>query len=87
VLSGGRWSVIGGRLVDGANALLVPPGDAAVLASAIEQLSGDAEMRARLAAGGRALAEQFAWPAIARQHEHLYAQLLGATTPGVTSSR
>ena len=64
------------RLVDGEHALLVKPGDAEALASAIARLAHDAELRARLASGGRALAEQFGWPAIAERHEALYAQLL-----------
>jgi glycosyltransferase involved in cell wall biosynthesis len=77
----------GGRLVEGANVLLVRPSDAAELAGAIERLAADAHLRGRLADGARALAQNFAWPAIAEQQERLYAQLLGATSPGGASSR
>lgn len=38
---------------DGQEALLVPPGDASALASAVERLLGDAELRARLGAAAR----------------------------------
>ena len=69
-------SVVLGRFVDGENTLLVPPGDAPALAAAINQLANDSGLRARLAAGGRALAAQFGWDAIAAQHEDLYAQLI-----------
>ena len=40
-------------LEDGAEALLVPPGDADALAGALRRLLGSPELRARLAAGGR----------------------------------
>jgi glycosyltransferase involved in cell wall biosynthesis len=39
-------------LMDGDSALLVPPGDPEALAVAVERLAGDAELAARLAAGG-----------------------------------
>jgi glycogen synthase len=39
-------------LADGDNCLLVPPGDPAALAAAVERLGGDPELRARLVAGG-----------------------------------
>lgn len=74
-LTRGRWPVVGGALVDGENALLVPPGDAGALASAIERLEGDAALRAKLAEGGRALAGHFSWEAIAARHEELYQRM------------
>jgi glycosyltransferase involved in cell wall biosynthesis len=40
-------------LTDGADALLVPPGDAEALAAAVRRLSADAELAARLGAAGR----------------------------------
>jgi glycosyltransferase involved in cell wall biosynthesis len=70
----GSWFSVP-RLEDGKNVLLVPPSDEQRLASAITRLAHDPELRQRLAAGGRMLAEQFAWPAIAERHEALYAQL------------
>jgi glycosyltransferase involved in cell wall biosynthesis len=43
---------------DGADALTVPPGDAAALAGAIRRLAEDPALRARLGAAGRARAER-----------------------------
>jgi glycosyltransferase involved in cell wall biosynthesis len=45
-------------LVDGTDALLVPPGDVHALAVALRRLLTDPEMRARLAAGGRKAHEE-----------------------------
>ena len=67
------------RLEDGQNVLLIPTDDAAALALMIERLAGDPALRARLGAGGRALAAQFSWERIAEQHEQLYTQLLAPT--------
>lgn len=50
--------------------------DPANIRAAIEQLAADQPLRDRLAQGGRALAEQFAWPAIAALHENVYHTLL-----------
>jgi glycosyltransferase involved in cell wall biosynthesis len=68
-------STVHRRLLDGENVLLVPPGDAPALAGAIERLAHDQRLRERLAAGGRALAAQFSWDAIAARHEQLYERL------------
>jgi glycosyltransferase involved in cell wall biosynthesis len=72
----GRLSSVLRPFVDGENVLLVPPGDAPALVAAIERLARDTGLRERLAAGGRALAAQFGWDAIAAQHEQLYARLI-----------
>ncbi len=63
-------------LVDGIHALLIPACDPAALAPAIQVLANDSELRARLARGGRALAEEFSWSMIAARHENVYHTLL-----------
>jgi glycosyltransferase involved in cell wall biosynthesis len=69
-------SIVHRPLINGENALLVPPGDVSALAAAIKRLMEDSGLRGRLAAGGQALAAQFGWEAIAAQHEELYDGLL-----------
>ena len=60
-------------VVDGATGLLVPPRDVAALASAIERLAGDRDLRRRLGDGGRALVrERYDWQINARQMELVY---------------
>lgn len=63
-------------LRDGYEALLVPPGDAPALASALSRALHTAPLRATLRRESLALAAQFGWPAIARQHIDLYRELL-----------
>ncbi|CAA9587831.1 MAG: Glycosyl transferase, family 2 [uncultured Thermomicrobiales bacterium] len=63
-------------LTDGEQVALVPPDDVDALAAAIVRLAGDAAGRARLAAGGRAVAAHFDWATIARAHRDLYAHLM-----------
>ena len=74
----GRSSFVIRPFVDGENVLLAPPWDAPALVAAIERLACDSGLRERLAGGGRALAAQFGWDAIAAQHEQLYERLVGA---------
>ena len=69
-------SIVHRPLIDGENVMLVPPGDALALVTAIERLARDTGLREQLAAGGRALADQFGWDAIAAQHEQLYERLI-----------
>jgi starch synthase len=63
---------------DGETGLLVPPGDPAALAEAINVLVGDAERAAAMgrAGRGRAVAE-FGWPQVAAQTVALYEELAG----------
>ena len=63
-------------LRDGESALLVPPQSPAALAEALVRLLGDPELRARLARGGRLVAAEHSWPAIAERTEAAFAGLL-----------
>lgn len=64
------------RLVDGVNALLVPPGSGKAIATALQRLAEDASLRERMSRGGQALAARFDWKLIAEQHEALYQGIL-----------
>ncbi|MEJ2733599.1 MAG: glycosyltransferase family 4 protein [Anaerolineae bacterium] len=67
------------ELVEGENIWLVPPGDAAALAAAIERLGGDAPLRRRLGAGAAALSRRFRWETIAAETLKLYRTVVGDT--------
>lgn len=61
---------------DGDTGLLVPPGDAAALASAIMRYVDDPQLAAKLAARGRAHVErEFSWPVITDRLIALYGRL------------
>jgi glycosyltransferase involved in cell wall biosynthesis len=74
-------SSIGGTaelIEDGANGLLVPPGDVGALSSAIRRLLRDDGLRARLGAEGRDRVEaSFAERATADAVEGVYSEVLG----------
>lgn len=53
---------------------LVPPGDVAALAEALERLLQDEERRAWLAHRARELSRTFTWDAIARRHIEMYSR-------------
>ncbi len=56
------------------NAILVPPGDAARLAAAMETMLLDPDLRRRLGTAGRRLVrERFTWPAVAARYAEVYA--------------
>lgn len=60
-------------------ARLVPPGDVGALADALEQLVGDEQARAEIAAAAtRAAAGPFSWDEAARLHLDLYRELIEA---------
>ena len=66
----------------GETGLLVPPGDAEALADAIEQLAGDADLRLRMGAAGRKLAEaEFGADLVIGETLALYREILGAPWP------
>lgn len=54
---------------------LVPPGDPDALASGIETVLADAQLRDRLASGARGLAESFGWEAIAAKTLALFTEI------------
>ena len=56
--------------------VLVPPGDAAALAGALERLRDDRSERTRLADAGRRRSSYFSWPAVAERHHALYEEML-----------
>jgi glycosyltransferase involved in cell wall biosynthesis len=63
------------QLSDSENCLLVPPDDPRALADAIQRVAAAPELRAKIGAGARALAQHFTWDKIARQHLELYGQI------------
>jgi glycosyltransferase involved in cell wall biosynthesis len=60
---------------DGHTGLLVPPGDVDALAAALDRLAADADLRARLSAGARARAADYAWPRLAARVAAVYARV------------
>jgi glycosyltransferase involved in cell wall biosynthesis len=74
-------SAVGGfpEVAEHGGALLVPPGDADALRSALAGLLGDADARRALGdAAAQAARTHYGWDAIARAHLDLYATLLPA---------
>jgi glycosyltransferase involved in cell wall biosynthesis len=65
-------------LVDGVSARLVPADDPPAFAAALAEVLDDDDLRGRLAAGARSLAQAFAWPAIAARHVAGYREIAGA---------
>jgi glycogen(starch) synthase len=65
---------------DGGTGLLVPPGDVAALAAALDRLVTDDHLRARLSAGAAARAQRYAWPPLASRVADVY-QRVGVGTP------
>ena len=63
-------------LRDGESALMVPPESPAALAEALVRVLGDTALQARLAQGGRRVADLHAWPAIAERTEAAFVQLI-----------
>lgn len=63
-------------LRDGENCLLVPPDDPHATANAVQRLMASPELRAKIGAGARALAQYFTWDKIAQQHLELYKQIV-----------
>lgn len=70
----------------GENMWLVPPDDPAALAKAVDALTADESLGARLGAGARALAAAFTWPAIAAAAAAFYAELRGEESTDFTDN-
>jgi len=78
--AGGRRREAGGSqqlppLRDGENCLLVPPDDPRALAEVIQRAIASPELRAKIGAGARALAQHFTWDKIVSQHIELYQRI------------
>jgi glycosyltransferase involved in cell wall biosynthesis len=69
----------GGNLLptlrDGGNCLLVSPDDPTALALAILRAAASPELRGKIGAGARELAQYFTWDKIAQQHLELYERI------------
>lgn len=76
VVVGQRSSVRLPELRNGENCLLVPPDDPRALAEAIQRAMASADLRAKIGAGARALAQHFTWDKIVQQHVELYEQII-----------
>jgi alpha-maltose-1-phosphate synthase len=80
---GSRVGGIPEVVADGETGLLVPPGDPAALAQAMNSLVADRRLAAEMGRRGRARAEaEFGWAGIAAQTAALYAELAGQGFPG-----
>lgn len=62
-------------LVDGETAILVPPGDHASLAAAMQKLIENQGVRDRLAAAGHLMVQRFTWAQTAADHRRIYDRL------------
>ncbi|MFE5617489.1 glycosyltransferase family 4 protein [Streptomyces sp. NPDC056463] len=69
---------------DGETCLAVPPGDAGALAAGLGRVLGDAELRSRLGAAGRArVLERFTWARAAQGTAELYREAIARRGAGV----
>ncbi|WP_369135647.1 glycosyltransferase family 4 protein [Modestobacter sp. I12A-02662] len=71
---------------DGETGLLVPPGDVAALAGALDRLVADPELRSRLAAGARALSRDYSWASLAARIADVYRQVQDRDAVRITAA-
>lgn len=64
------------EVIEGENAVLVPPEDEVALSAAIQELGDSPALRAQLGEGAKRLAASFAWPDIAQRTVEFYHGLL-----------
>ena len=64
-------------VLDGQTGVLVPPGDAAALARALQEMASAPHRRAALGAAGLQRAQQFDWDVLAAQYEEIYREASG----------
>jgi glycosyltransferase involved in cell wall biosynthesis len=72
----GRVGGVPDLIRDGRNGLLVPPGDPAAFAGAIDRVLADPDLAGRLGVGARQTARGYAWPALAQRIAGVYRQVL-----------
>ncbi len=70
---------------DGENAVLVEPGNASELASALARVIADPRLSERLVAAGKVHAEQFTMDALADRYIEMYERALGMEADNITS--
>jgi glycogen(starch) synthase len=71
---------------DGETGLLVPPGDVAALAAALDRLVAETGLRARLAAGAGSRVQAYAWPHLAARVAAVYQAVRKRRAPLETSA-
>ena len=76
----------GDHLVDGTNAVFVPPRDAPAITAALERLLGDAALRERMASANREKVKQFAPERVARNYVGALGELVSPSKSGVAAA-
>jgi colanic acid/amylovoran biosynthesis glycosyltransferase len=84
---GSRIAGIDAAVVDGDSGLLVPPGNAAALAAALDELLCDADRRAKLGAAARARADGFSVAAAGARYRSLLRDVAGSCAAGSCGPR
>jgi phosphatidylinositol alpha-mannosyltransferase len=72
---------------DGIDGILVPPGDAAALAHALERVLADPDAARAMGEAGRERARRYDWPAVASAVEEVYERAIAAPRMGRRARR